>query len=103
MATKEVSSMATKLAVDPLAAEIPTDEHRRRLVQIKVSGLMCSFCTMSVEEALRRRPDVNSVLVNMVHRTSSWSRPTCPRSAGRSLLQDLVLIRRCHYEYRDDR
>ncbi len=51
--------MATKLAVDPLAAEIPTDEHRR-LVQIKVSGLMCSFCTMS--------PDVNSVLVNMVHR-----------------------------------
>jgi cation transport ATPase len=67
MATKEVSSMATKLAVDPLAAEIPTDEHRRP-VQIKVSGLMCSFCTMSVEEALRWRPDVNSVLVNMVHR-----------------------------------
>jgi hypothetical protein len=46
--------MATKLAVDPLAAEIATDEDRR-LVQIKASGLMCSFCTMSVEEALRWR------------------------------------------------
>lgn len=59
--------MATKLAVDPLASEIPTDEDSR-LVQIKVSGLMFSFRTMSVEEALRRRPDVNNVLVNMVHR-----------------------------------
>jgi len=56
--------MATKLAVDPLAAEIRTDE----VVQIEASGLMCSFCTMSVEEALRRRPDVNSVLGNRVHR-----------------------------------
>jgi hypothetical protein len=59
--------MATKLAVDPLVAGIPTDEDSR-LVQIKVSGLMYSFCTMSIEEALRRRLDVNSVLVNMVHR-----------------------------------
>lgn len=36
-------------------------------VQMKVSGLMCSFCTMSVEKALKRYPAVNSVMVNLVH------------------------------------
>lgn len=36
-------------------------------VQMKVSGLMCSFCTMSVEKALKRYPAVKSVLVNLVH------------------------------------
>jgi Cu+-exporting ATPase len=36
-------------------------------VQMKVSGLMCSFCTMSVETALRRYPGVKSVMVNLVH------------------------------------
>ena len=36
-------------------------------VQMKVSGLMCSFCTMSVEKALKRYPGVNSVMVNLVH------------------------------------
>ncbi|WP_291036772.1 heavy metal translocating P-type ATPase [Dyadobacter sp. 50-39] len=36
-------------------------------VQMKVSGLMCSFCTMSVETALKRYPGVKSVLVNLVH------------------------------------
>lgn len=36
-------------------------------VQMKVSGLMCSFCTMSVETALKRYPGVNSVMVNLVH------------------------------------
>ncbi|RUL83554.1 heavy metal translocating P-type ATPase [Tautonia sociabilis] len=36
-------------------------------VQMKVSGLMCSFCTMSVEKALKRHPGVRSVLVNLVH------------------------------------
>lgn len=36
-------------------------------VQMKVSGLMCSFCTMSVEKALKRYPAVNNVLVNLVH------------------------------------
>ncbi|MBI1726309.1 MAG: heavy metal translocating P-type ATPase [Candidatus Rokubacteria bacterium] len=36
-------------------------------VQIKASGMMCSFCTMSVEKALKRLPGVNSVLVNLVH------------------------------------
>lgn len=36
-------------------------------VQMKVSGLMCSFCTMSVEKALKRYPGVKSVLVNLVH------------------------------------
>ena len=28
---------------------------------------MCSFCTMSIEKALKRYPGVNSVLVNLVH------------------------------------
>lgn len=36
-------------------------------VQLKVSGLMCSFCTMSVETALKRYPGVKSVMVNLVH------------------------------------
>jgi len=36
-------------------------------VQMKVSGMMCSFCTMSIEKALKRYPGVNSVLVNPVH------------------------------------
>jgi len=37
------------------------------LIQIKVSGLMCSFCTMSVEKALGRLPGVQNVQVNLVH------------------------------------
>src|SRR5216683_933242 len=36
-------------------------------VHMKVSGLMCSFCTMSLEKALKRYPGVKSVLVNLVH------------------------------------
>lgn len=36
-------------------------------VQMKVSGLMCSFCTMSVEKALKRYPGVKGVMVNLVH------------------------------------
>lgn len=36
-------------------------------VQLKVSGMMCSFCTMSIEKALKRYPGVRSVLVNLVH------------------------------------
>lgn len=36
-------------------------------VQMKVSGLMCSFCTMSVEKALKRYPAVKNVMVNLVH------------------------------------
>jgi Cu+-exporting ATPase len=36
-------------------------------VQMKVSGLMCSFCTMSVEKALKRYEGVKSVMVNLVH------------------------------------
>ncbi len=37
------------------------------LIHVKASGLMCSFCTMSVEKALGRVPGVNSVQVNLVH------------------------------------
>ncbi len=36
-------------------------------IQMKVSGMTCSFCTMSIEKALKRYPGVNSVLVNLVH------------------------------------
>jgi copper chaperone CopZ len=36
-------------------------------VQMKVSGLMCSFCTMSLETALKRYDGVKSVVVNLVH------------------------------------
>ena len=38
-----------------------------KTVQTKVSGMRCSFCTMSIEKALTRDPGVNSVLVNLVH------------------------------------
>lgn len=34
--------------------------------QMKVSGMMCPFCTMSIEKALKRYPGVNSVLVHGV-------------------------------------
>lgn len=37
------------------------------LIQVKASGMMCSFCTMSVEKALGRMPGVESVQVNLVH------------------------------------
>jgi P-type Cu+ transporter len=36
-------------------------------VQMKVSGMMCSFCTMSLEKALKRYAGVRSVMVNLVH------------------------------------
>ncbi|HSH40145.1 MAG TPA: cation-translocating P-type ATPase, partial [Chthoniobacterales bacterium] len=36
-------------------------------IQMKVSGLMCSFCTMSVERSLKRYPGVKNVMVNLVH------------------------------------
>ena len=37
------------------------------LVQVKASGLMCSFCTMSVEQALGRMPGVHDVQISLVH------------------------------------
>ncbi|MGH7561726.1 MAG: heavy-metal-associated domain-containing protein, partial [Gemmatimonadales bacterium] len=37
------------------------------LIQLKASGLMCSFCTLSVENAVGRLPGVRSVQVNLVH------------------------------------
>jgi heavy metal translocating P-type ATPase len=36
-------------------------------IQMKVSGMMCSFCTMTLENALKRYPGVDSVMVNLVH------------------------------------
>jgi len=36
-------------------------------IQMKVSGMMCSFCTMTIEKALKRHLGVRSVLVNLVH------------------------------------
>jgi P-type Cu+ transporter len=36
-------------------------------IQIRASGMMCSFCTMSVESALKKITGVNSVMVNLVH------------------------------------
>lgn len=36
-------------------------------VQMKVSGMMCSFCTMSIEKALKRNRAIKSVMVNLVH------------------------------------
>ncbi len=36
-------------------------------LQFKVSGMMCSFCTMTIEKALKRDPGVRGVLLNLVH------------------------------------
>lgn len=36
-------------------------------VQMKVSGMMCSFCTMTLESALKKYPGVKNVMVNLVH------------------------------------
>lgn len=36
------------------------------LIQIKASGLICSFCTVSIETVLKRYLGGNSVLVNVV-------------------------------------
>lgn len=36
-------------------------------IQMKASGMMCSFCTMTLEKALKRYPGVKSVMVNLVH------------------------------------
>ncbi|HEV2150086.1 MAG TPA: heavy metal translocating P-type ATPase [Longimicrobiaceae bacterium] len=38
-----------------------------KLIQVKASGMMCSFCTMSVEKALKRLDGVKNVQVNLVH------------------------------------
>ena len=38
-----------------------------KLIQVKASGMMCSFCTMSVEQALKRLDGVENVQVNLVH------------------------------------
>ena len=58
--------MATTVATDPLTEKSPP-AGTGKLVQIKASGMMCSFCTMSVEKALGRMPGVNSVQINLVH------------------------------------
>jgi len=34
---------------------------------MKVSGMRCSLCTMSIEKARTRDPGVDSVRVNLVH------------------------------------
>lgn len=58
--------MATK-AADPLVEKTSPRPEQGKLVQIKASGMMCSFCTMSVEKALARHPGVQNVQVNLVH------------------------------------
>ena len=37
------------------------------LIQIKASGLMYSFCSITVGKALKQCPDVNSVQADKVH------------------------------------
>jgi copper chaperone CopZ len=59
--------MTSELAADPLTEKLPAKPQNGRLVQIKASGMMCSFCTMSVEKALGRMDGVDNVQVNLVH------------------------------------
>lgn len=68
MATETV--WRSPIPADPLL-EKSARERRPGLatetVQLKVSGMMCSFCTMTLEKALKRYPGVKSVMVNLVH------------------------------------
>lgn len=59
--------MATNVGVAPLTKKAATKQTNGKLVQIKASGMMCSFCTMSVEKALGRMEGVQNVQVNLVH------------------------------------
>ena len=70
--------------------------------QMKVSGIMGSFCTMSIEQALKRHHGVNSVLVNLVYGALLAEADMAKISRG-SLLQGLASTRRCHYEYCNNR
>jgi len=54
-------------------------------IQMKVSGMMCSFCTMSIERALKRYPGVKSIMVNLAHSIRAWSKPTGAISGGEEL------------------
>ena len=76
-----------------------------RVVEFTVMGeqrIHCAGCEERIRRVLRRSPGVNSVPVNLVDGVV-LSRPTCPRSAGRSVLQGPALIQRCHDESRNDR
>ncbi len=59
--------MMSEVRTDRAARTIPAAAQNGRLVQIKASGMMCSFCTMSVEKALGRIEGVDNVQVNLVH------------------------------------
>jgi hypothetical protein len=72
-------------------------------VHMKVSGLMGSFCAMSLEKGLTRDAGVKSMMVNPAHGIVLIEADICPRSAGRSVLQGPALLQRCHDEYRNDR
>jgi hypothetical protein len=55
--------MVTQAKTDPMTEKSPAPSQNGRLVQIKASGMMCSFCTMSVEKALGRMDGVDNVQV----------------------------------------
>jgi len=68
MATE--TTWRSPMSADPLLEKSPGEQRTRtatETMQLKVSGMMCSFCTMTLEKALKRSPGVNSLLVNMVH------------------------------------
>lgn len=56
-----------RLILSAARKEIGMAKRTLQTVQMKVSGMMCSFCTMTLEKALKRYPGVESVLVNPVH------------------------------------
>jgi len=64
------ATLYSPMPADPLLEKSERDRRTSmatETVQLKVSGMMCSFCTMTLEKALKRYPGVNSVLVNLVH------------------------------------
>ncbi len=60
-----------------------------KLIQIKASGMMCSFYTMSVEKALGRLAGVRRVQINPVDGLSSLR-----QTDEKMLLENLTLVGR---------
>lgn len=59
--------MATTVDSEAVIENPALEKLNGKLVQIKASGMMCSFCTMSVEKAMGRMEGVQNVQVNLVH------------------------------------
>ncbi|MBI1330934.1 MAG: heavy metal translocating P-type ATPase [Alphaproteobacteria bacterium] len=59
--------MTAAIMTNPLWAEEPASRPDRRKIRVHIGGLHCSLCTSTIEKALRRKPGVDKVAVNLTH------------------------------------